>query len=1132
MLLDNENKNLKVHEWIKEYTEEGKLDIITGYFTIGALAYLSKNTNEKIEKYRFVLGDIVNFDIDKKEKSLDLLNENITIEAAFQLNKLSQEAVEFLKLNKVEAKTLEPNFCHAKAYLYNNKKDGRLNYFISGSSNLTEAGVGLKTTSNIELNIAETGNNNQYKELLDWFENLWQKPEAHKKKTLIDEKGKEYKKDFKEYLIEEIERVFIQYSPKQIYFKILFELFGHQILEDKDNPEFNRQLGRLENSVIYETLYHFQQKGVLSLIKMLQNYNGAILADAVGLGKTWSALAVIKFFQLQGREVVLLCPKKLENNWRRYLRKQDSKFEKDQFDYNLRFHTDLNFERMEKYNDRSDKLFLNDKPKLLVIDESHNLRNSKSNRYQFLTEEIIKKNEDIKVLLLSATPINNSLNDIRSQFKLIAKDKNDGFYEALDIRNISATFKRANRTYNEWSNEDNPKIDNFLKKLNSDFFTLTDSLIVARTRKMIETNQASFNFPLKTKPRNYFITPNQMGNFESFEDLFEHFPKNLSGYQPSAYIEQKKDIEKIHDEKQRDLFLVKMLYILLVKRLESSWFSFYSTIKKIQIHHQNALDRIKEYNKSKNKKFVEDISLFNEFKTETDFIEEVEEFSLGKKRKITLVEIDSYGKLDLLKVDLKKDIEALDNIVSNLNRFDKDLKKEINKPNNYKSKDLKLEKLIEIIQEKQNSNNNDNNKKIVIFTVYKDTADYLFEQLKNRGFTRLATVSGSSSKTNESDNEIKNFEPILERFAPFTKLFMEKEWDFKPSRGSLTDVEKYYEWINWVKDIDIKTFEKISNPIDILIATDALSEGQNLQDADMVINYDIHWNPVRVIQRMGRIDRLGSPNEKIYGVNFWPSNNINSYLNLQGRIEKRMAAMKLAGSEVDHEFSDTFREIAEDQALEDKMNEKMLRQMETTFEDIEINDQNLGFDNLSLDSFRQDLLDEINSKTEDYETMPKGVYSGFQIISENKSVKNGMITLLGYPSKPPKSKNHIYKKYDLVFIDKAGKQILDNQKEVFEFLKRHKDNIRFVPDKVDKGDEETITSLVNSLKKYLNSQISEEKLLEDGTVKKVMGKEGLDILDKLKYGNRSAIDRVKENNTINEKFDPKNVDLIAWVLVN
>ena len=485
-----------------------------------------------------------------------------------------------------------------------------------------------------------------------------------------------------------------------------------------------------------------------------------------------------------------------------------------------------------------------------------------------------------------------------------------------------------------------------------------------------------------------------------------------------------------------------------------------------------------------------------------------------------------------LKTDLKKDIEALDNIVSNLSRFDQDLEKETNRPNNYKSKDLKLEKLIEIIQEKQKSSNNNNNKKVVVFTVYKDTADYLFEQLKKKGFTRLATVSGSSSKTNESDKEMKNFEPILERFAPFTKLFMEKEWDFKPSKNSLIDVEKYFEWIEWIKDIDIKTFDKISNPIDILIATDALSEGQNLQDADMVINYDIHWNPVRVIQRMGRIDRLGSPNEKIYGVNFWPSNNINSYLNLQGRIEKRMAAMKLAGSEVDHEFSDTFKEIAEDQALEDKMNEKMLRQMETTFDDIEVNDQNLGFDNFSLDSFRQDLLDEVNSKTEDYETMPRGVYSGFQIISENESHKNGMITLLGYPSKPPKSKNHKYKKYDLVYIDKTGKQILDNQKEVFEFLKKHKDNIRFVPENVDKGDEETITLLVNSLKNYLNSQISEEKLLEDGTVKKVMGKEALDILDKLKFGNKSAIDRVKENTTINDKFDPKNVDLIAWVLVN
>ena len=332
MLLDNENENLKVHEWISLYTEKGKLDIVTGYFTIAALAWLSKQVNDKISEFRLVLGDIVNIDTENN-RPLDLLNENITVEASLKLNSLSQEAVRFLKQDKVKSKTLEPNFCHAKSYLFDPEKmDDRNKYFISGSSNLTEAGIGLKRTNNIELNIAETGNNNQYKELIDWFEKLWVRPEAHKEKTILAPNNTSFKIDFKQYLIDEIERIFIKYTPRELYYKVLFELFGNQMMNTENDPDFNRQIGRLENSTIFNILYEFQKKGVLSLIKMLQKYNGAILADAVGLGKTWSALAVMKFFQLQGCEVILLCPKKLDNNWRRYLKYQDSRFEKDQFD--------------------------------------------------------------------------------------------------------------------------------------------------------------------------------------------------------------------------------------------------------------------------------------------------------------------------------------------------------------------------------------------------------------------------------------------------------------------------------------------------------------------------------------------------------------------------------------------------------------------------------------------------------------------------------------------------------------------------------------------------------------------------------------------------------------------------------
>lgn len=1126
MLLDNENENLKVHEWISLYTEKGKLDIVTGYFTIAALAWLSKQVNDKISEFRLVLGDIVNIDTENN-RPLDLLNENITVEASLKLSSLSQEAVRFLKQDKVKSKTLEPNFCHAKSYLFDPEKmDDRNKYFISGSSNLTEAGIGLKRTNNIELNIAETGNNNQYKELIDWFEKLWVRPEAHKEKTILAPNNTSFKIDFKQYLIDEIERIFIKYTPRELYYKVLFELFGNQMINTENDPDFNRQIGRLENSTIFNILYEFQKKGVLSLIKMLQKYNGAILADAVGLGKTWSALAVMKFFQLQGREVILLCPKKLDNNWRRYLKYQDSRFEKDQFDFFIRFHTDMHEDRVDKYTDRADKLFTNDKPKLFVIDESHNLRNDKSNRYKFLLEQILKRNEDVKVLLLSATPINNSLNDIRNQFKLMVQGNVNGFEESLGIKNLDYSFRTAQKVFNEWREDPSPKIGDFIKKLPANFFTLTDSLIVARTRKMIDGKQTGLTFPIKTKPVNLFVTPSQLGNFESFEDLFDHFPPMLSGYQPSFYLEDDKTEGKdvLYDERQRDRFLVKMMYILMVKRLESSWYSFDSTVGKIKDHHQNALDKIKAYQNGKVNSGVvsENESLFDDDELQGDY----EELTLGKKRKIYLSDIDVAGNLDNFKKDLKKDLDALDNLHINLQKFKRKLENEILRPGNFKSEDDKLETLISQINKKKSSNENNNNPKVVIFTVYRDTAQYLFNQLKNRGFEKVAMISGSGSQTTDSDEETKNFEPILERFAPFTKLFMEKEWDFKSIK---TGIEAYHEWIEWVAKNHTKTYAKIQKPIDILIATDALSEGQNLQDADMVINYDIHWNPVRIIQRMGRIDRLGSPNTKIFGINFWPSNNINSYLNLQGRIEQRMAAMKLAGAEVDAQFSDSFKEMIHDESLDQRMNHRMMEQMQVTFDDLDGQDT-FGFDDLSLESYRQDLLEEFNKDKAKYLKMPKGIYTGF---NANKSIcnENGLIALLGFPSKPPKTINHEYKVFDLIYIDKKGKQVLLNQKEVLDALTHHKDKDRFVPESIDKGDEIAIQELVSALKGWLDIQAIDEQIMEDGTVKKVMGAEAKDLLSKLRKGDKNALFRVKQNIKVEGKFQLDNFDLIIWFLV-
>ena len=1141
MILDNENDNLKVHEWISTYTNNGSLSIVTGYFTIGALAFLSEVTKAKISEYRFVLGDIVSFD-ENKDHTLDLLNENISIEAAIHLSKVAKEAVAFLELENVHAKTLEPNFCHAKVYLYkNDTKDPQKDFYISGSSNLTEAGIGMKTTSNVELNIGSFGSDPQYQELIAWFTQLWNRPQAHLFKTIKHPNGKSEQKPFKQYLIDEIKKIFIEYTPKELYYKVLFELFAQDLLKENENPEFSRQIGRLENSAIYNALFEFQQKGVLSLIKMLQKYNGAILADAVGLGKTWSALAVMKFYELQGREVILVCPKKLQHNWLKYKKHQNSKFEKDEFEYFMRFHSDMSEGLMEKYKDRADSLFINQKPKLFVIDESHNLRNDKSKRFKFLVENILAKNEDVKVLMLSATPINNSLMDIRNQFKLIVAGRNDGFRESLDIKSIDSTFRIAQKEFNKWTETPKPKIADFVQNLNANFFHLTDNLTVARTRKMIQGQQDGLKFPIKTKPENIFVTPRKIGNFDNFDELFNHFPPMLSGYQPAYYTESAEDrkhrleaknkgeksgISVLEDELQRDHFLVKMMYILMVKRLESSWFSFQSTIEKIQEHHQNALNKIDEYEKTKKDSDISD----NSEQIDEEITEKLDGFRLGKKRPIKISAIEQAGNLKAYKKDLKKDIEALDLLQTNLSKFEEKLKIEVKKPQNYHSEDEKLTALIDRINAKRQKGANHNNAKVIIFTVYKDTAFYLYKQLSARGFSKIAVVSGDASMASDETTETKLFEPILERFAPFTKLFKEKEWAFSPSSPDLPINKQFDEWQIWMASHDSKTYQKLQKPIDILIATDTLSEGQNLQDCDMVVNYDIHWNPVRVIQRMGRVDRLGSPNSQIFGINFWPSDNINAYLNLQGRIEQRMATMKLAGSEVHLEFSDTFKEMAEDENLEQKQNARMMEQMQSSWEEID-GEATLGFDDFSLETFRQDLAEELKAKRNYYESMPKGVYTGF-VPQSDVCTQEGIIALMGYPTKPPKATSHQYKGHELIYINYEGKAVLLNQKEVLQALAKHKDEDRKVPKPIDNGEPAAIKQLTNAIEVWLKSQAVEEEVAEDGTVKQKMGAASLGMLNKLKTGSKTAITTLKTEGNINAKFTKENFDLIAWFVVS
>lgn len=1124
MIIDNENGKEKLFEKIKEYQTEGNFHLVTGYFTLNALYQFFKCNEAIIHKYKMILGDYF-INTEHRKDGIDLMNEELSIDSAMNLSLKAREVVSFLEQEKVHLKTLEPNFCHAKLFInISNKNEEKNSFYIFGSSNLTDAGIGLVKNHNIELNTLGQGSTAEYKDMKYWFDRLWNSEKAKDKIKNFDKKDI----NFKQYLINEIKKLFEHYTPEEIYYKILYMIWGdeYKLYED---PEFSRKLGRLQNTKIWSLLYSFQQKAVLSLIKMLREHNGAILADAVGLGKTWTALSVIKYFEYEGYQTIVICPKKLQHNWEQFF-ENEHKLYSDRYEYKIRFHSDLMNDRWDRYTG-SQKYTIddmtNDKPKLIIIDESHNLRNDKSGRYIWLTDNILKNCKgEVKVLLLSATPINNSFIDIRNQFKLLVRNYNDGFNKPpFFIKNLESTFRSIHTKFSMWRKEDNRTSQDFIHSItDTDFFKLTDNLTVARTRDMVMKVENSLMFPIKNKPITERVSPKEIGNYSNFEDLISRFPSKMAAYQPTFYLPDTGKKQVLEDEKQRDRFLVKMMYILLAKRFESSWESFRITIDKIFNYQQSALDKIKRYKEQKEINSKIEFELFDE--EELDAIGDEE--GLGK-RDIKIADIDKAGKLESFRKHILDDIEQLQALKANLTQMQNAISEELKTKNNHKSKDKKLERLIHNIKIKREKGENNNNQKVLIFTVFTDTAQYLFEQLTCRGFDRVAMVSGSYSRTTYSKEKIKNFEPILEQFAPYTKLYIEKNWEnFNPDKD-LSLIKNFDIWKEWISKNKPEVFKKLNNPIDILIATDCLSEGQNLQDCDYVVNYDVHWNPVRVLQRNGRIDRLGSPNSKIFSVNFWPTDNINEYLNLQSRIEDRMIAMRLAGSELDKNFTEGLsKKIGEDQ-LDRMQEEKMLRQLEITWDDIETNDSSVGFDTFSLENLRQDLQTELLSNHEKYENMANGVYSGFIKINELLP-KPGLIALIGSPARPANRKNYKYEKTDLIYLDENAELILSNQNEILAALQTHKKCPRANDYlyNIDIGDKEVVKKIAEPLKKWAKKQFSKLNTDVHGKTKEVAGDNQISLLDSIKKGNPDAIANIEKDE---DYYSENNFDLITWILV-
>lgn len=1144
LILDNtikDNNNFIVFDRIKENVSKGKINIVTGYFTVGALVEFVKITENLIDNYKIILGDITN--ITEPNETLNLLNEDILIDKAISLRTKSNLAIKFLQQDNVKLKTLEPNFCHAKLYVYKDNKNSKNSFFISGSSNLTEAGLGIKSNSNIELNLYLSGENLHFNEIYTWFDKLWNSEKAHLNKTIS--KGKTKKSvEFKEYVIEQISKLFKDYTPEEIYNKMLFELFNNPF----DDEDTKKQIKNLKDSVIYNKLFEFQKSAVDSLLFTLEKYNGAILADAVGLGKTWTALAIMKSYEIKGYKVVVFCPKKLQYNWEQYRKNSDSIFEEDEFEYVVRYHTDLREDGLER-NGITQSFFTSKKSKLYVIDESHNLRNDKSQRYNYLVNEVLTKSKgEVKVLLLSATPINNSFKDIRNQFKLLAKGNDKGFEESLDVSSLEYTFRKIQEEFDKWRKIENSKLYNFLQNIdnNIEFKNLTDKLLFARTRRNIKSiyktqqNGVKLEFPDHEKPENHFITPIEFGEIKTFDDLLKKLKVfksenedlesdndemlKLSVYQPSYYTFSEEEREErankkkgtkediLKDNVNREFYLTKMIVILLIKRLESSWVALYKTLKRIAEQHVNVLAKIDNYINTKDNNIIVD-DLDEDDRKEIEEEIDLNQYTVGKKSPIALSLIDNKGMLHIFKEDIASDLNILNEVISALDLF----KNEITVETSNVSKDKKLEKLIQIIKEKQTKSN----KKVIIFTAYEDTGNYLFDEFKKRKLNKFLLASGSGVKFDNKEYLEKKINPALENFAPFTKLYKEKKWeDYNDFIKSNKINDDYKTWKEWIINNDKVTSNKLNNEYDILIATDVLSEGQNLQDSDLLINFDIHWNPVRVIQRLGRIDRIGSPNQLIKSINFWPSLDIDKYIDLKGRVEKRMSMMKLAGSEVIERFTDSFEEIIKDEKIEEQENAKILRQMMNKVDDIEEFDNTIGLNDFSINNYKQMLNNILKENQNFYKELPNGIYSGIKI---NSKYSDGLVLLLGYPTK----KNKEIKEYDekkLIYINFESQTVSTNQQMILDLLLKYRQSTRLENDfmkLVDSGDSETINSLSSNIKNWISNG-SETKT---DIIETLRNKPNDLFKDVANYNSNS-------NPIVEQKEDPNNYDLITWMIIN
>lgn len=808
--------------------------------------------------------------------------------------------------------------------------------------------------------------------------------------------------DVTDVVIENITTAYNENSPEFIYFMTLYHVFS-EFLDDISEDELPNEATGFKESKIWNMLYDFQKDAVLAIINKLERYNGCILADSVGLGKTFTALAVMKYYENRNKSVLVLCPKKLAENWNTYKDNYvNNPIATDRLNYDVLFHTDLS--RTHGFSNGLDLDRLNwGNYDLVVIDESHNFRNgagthanTHENRYVKLMDKIIRAGVKTKVLMLSATPVNNRFVDLKNQLAIAYEGNSENMNKQLNTtKTIEEIFKQAQRAFNTWSKlePEARTTETLLRTLDFDFFELLDSVTIARSRKHIEKYYDTTEigkFPERKKPISRRLQLTDLNSAINYNQIYEQLMLlSLCIYTPSNYIfpsKIQKYIDLTHNKGDnltqtgREEGIRRLMSINLLKRLESSVNSFQLTLKRIKALIESTIEAIDNFEKYG----AADIDMYEASDLEFDMDDgNTEYFTVGKKVKIELADMDYKSWRTELKADADV-LELLTLMVADITP----------------EHDSKLQELLKLVSEKIENPINPGNKKVLIFSAFSDTAEYLYDNvsayIKDKYGLDTAVITGSI----DGKTTIKGF------------------------RATLNNVLTCFSPVSKGRDV---LMPGSNTEIDILIATDCISEGQNLQDCDYLVNYDIHWNPVRIIQRFGRVDRIGSRNSQIQLVNFWPDMDLDEYINLKGRVETRMKISVMTST-----GDDDLINPEEKGDLEYR--KQQLKRLQEEVVDIEDMSSGISIMDLGLNEFRLDLLEYVKNHG-DLDKKPKGMHAVVPVTDE---LPEGVVFILKNINNSVNidNQNRIHPFY-MVYIGMDGKVICDylNPKKILDDIR-------------------------------------------------------------------------------------------------